>query len=348
MGSWITEKQLAVIAKAVAIIAVVLLHVLSFFPDSIYFDLPYKHFVIFLNQALRFNVPLFLALSGFGLTRKYQQKSLTKKDFLWGRAKKLLPLYCLWSIILFALLYLSRTWSSGVEGGFFQSLIFGQADYHLYFIFLIFQFYFLFSGLMSDKADSQQLKRLVIISGTVQIAWFLLLRFLVLNQTLVGQYLSSDQVQYRLVINWMFYFIFGIFLARVKLKLSQRDRFLALILVLICLISLFWSVYDSHQLLAQTQNVVFATSFIRLPVFIYATSFISAIVIYGQFLFSKKNLLIRVLSKIGQYSYLIYLSHTLVLRIVEGIITTGPRPFTLARASLVLLLGVAVSVLEVS
>ncbi len=347
MKRWLPEKQIVFIAKALAIIAVVILHTLSLFDDSIYFNFPYKHLSISLNQSLRFSVPLFLSLSGFGLAKKYQHKTLAKKKFILARAKKILPLYFLWSLLLFVLLNLSRTWSSGIEAGFIQSLILGQADYHFYFIFLIFQFYFLFSIFGSKTASSPLLKRLIGLSAIIQFGWFLLLRYLIVKQIPIGRYLISDQIQYRLIINWIFYFFFGVFLAQTNLKPLKTNPKASLILIAACIASLFWSIYDSHLLLARTGDIVFATSFIRIPVFLYSISFTSIIIIYGKSLFSKKLFLSKILSKVGQYSYIIYLSHTLILRIIEGFVKTGPRVTTLTRASTVLIVGTVISVIEV-
>ncbi len=105
--------------KGFAILAVVAIHVINVFigrnPSLINFD-----------QFLRFSVPLFTALSGLALAKKYLVK-LEIKNFYQSRLLKLLPLYILWSAIYWLV---TR-----------QSFPF---EYHLYFVPMIFQAYLIF------------------------------------------------------------------------------------------------------------------------------------------------------------------------------------------------------------
>src|SRR5437762_576617 len=80
--------------RGIAIIAVVILHVLSV-PHGIYNAPATQWWAVGLDQALRFCVPLFVAISGYGFWLKYQERHLHKRQFLLAQIEKLLPPYIL-------------------------------------------------------------------------------------------------------------------------------------------------------------------------------------------------------------------------------------------------------------
>lgn len=326
-----TEKKVGLIAKAVAIIAVVLLHILSLFPDSIYTVCDFNIIFIVLNQVARFSVPLFLALSGFGLARKYQGKCLSPQKFIGGRLKKLLPLYLLWSAILLIMLQVSHTWFQG-EVSFWQGILLGNIDYHLYFVPLIFQFYILFA-LISKLLPKHYFKWLLAGTGISQILLFAFIRWALMQEAgLLTDFFLNDQVQYRLFANWFFYFTLGLFAAQLNLKRLRERSLWIIVLFGIILTSLSWMVNDAQELINTTNNIAYSTSFIRPSVFLYASAVILTVIIYGPVLLKTTKRDFKILQMIGKYSYLIYLSHTLALRIAEGVVTSGPRNSTLVMA----------------
>ncbi len=340
------EKQASLIAKGIAVLAVVAVHALAIYPDTIYTTSDYRLIFIFLNQLSRFSVPLFLAVSGFGLARKYQHKKVENKHFIWTRIAKLLPQYLLWSAILFGVLYFGSTWGIEGESKFFARLLHGNADYHLYFVPLIFQFYLLFSVILSKIKNRKQLAVLVAASGILQISWFILLRYVTETKVPGISSLINDQLQYRQTISWFFYFLLGIFLAQFNLDKVRAIKTTGLGILLVTVLGLAWSVNDSFSLVEQTGRIVYATSFVRLPVFIYATGVIVATIIYGPIFLDFKTGLRRIMMVVGKYSYVIYLSHTLFLRILESFISSEPYSLTLINATLLFAIGIALSVVE--
>ncbi len=340
------EKQATLIAKGLAILAVVAVHALALYPDSIYTTSDNRLFFIFINQFSRFSVPLFLAVSGFGLARKYQHKNVENKQFIWTRIAKLLPQYLLWSVILFGVLYFGSAWNLDGDSRFLERLLHGNVDYHLYFVPLIFQFYLLFSVVLSRIKSRKQLAVLVAASGILQIGWFLLLRYVTEAKVPGISPLINDQLQYRQLISWTFYFLLGIFLAQFNLNKIRAIKTASLGILLVTVLGLAWSVSDSITLVEQTGRIVYATSFVRLPVFIYATGVIAAIIIYGPIFLNFKKSLRGAMIAVGKYSYVIYLSHTLFLRIIEGFMSSGPYSLTLINATLLFAVGIALSVAE--
>ncbi len=336
------EKEMGLLAKGLAILAVVLLHSLSLFPDSIYTSSDFKFVFILINQATRFSVPLFLALSGFGLTRKYLHTNISIITFMKKRIKKLLPLYLFWSVILFIIFSISNTWFLG-NNNLWQGILMGNIDYHLYFVPLIFQFYLLFS-FFPTELSKRKIFSLLLITGVLQILLFFGMK--ILPQYTKGslvEFTMNDQIQYRILINWSFYFILGIFLARINLNKIRSHRLYGPSLLTILMASLAWTVYEAQQLINSTNNIVFATSFTRPAVFFYATTLILSIIIYGPVMLQTFKLDLPILQKIGKNSFIIYLSHTLVLRIVQGLITNGPRLSTITLAGVLWLSGTIIS-----
>jgi probable poly-beta-1,6-N-acetyl-D-glucosamine export protein len=335
------SKQNSFKIKAIAIIAVIILHILSLFPKSIYTSNPYRSLFISINQICRFCVPMFLIISGYGLSRKYFNRDLSPINFLKSRIKKLLPLYFLWSAIFLIISKISNTWSYG-SINLWENIFLGNTDYHLYFIPLIFQFYLLFALLPKNK-KKYRLLIMVLGSGVIQIIWFLLIRGFFINKSNYTNFIANDQLQYRLLINWIFYFLFGISLAKFNFKKIQKVKIFKLTLVLISFLSLSWSIYDAHKILNQTNNIIYATSFIRPPIIIYTIGTALIMIFYNRQIFDQKILKYKFLLLIGKHSYIIYLSHTLLLRVLQGIITGTPRPSIIAIGSILFSTGVAIS-----
>ena len=336
------NKEVMLFAKALSIMAVVLVHMLAFFPETIYTESDYKLLFVGLNQLLRFSVPLFLALSGFGLSQKYGGKSISIKKFMVGRFRKLLPLYVLWSVILIMVFRLSGYWEQS-QGNLWQTIVFGKADYHLYFVPLIFQLYLLFTLLPKLKTLKQFLG-LVAVTVLVQVGWFSFIRIISGQETnAVNKLLLDDQVQYRLLHNWLFYFMFGVLFSQINLGWVRSKRLVKYVLGVVIGVGLVWSVIDAQMLIRDTGNLIYATSFIRLPVLVYATGVITAVLVFGESIFKFRAMRWKGWQVIGIYSYVIYLSHTLGLRVIEGMLSNHMGEPSLVMAGILLVVGTVVS-----
>lgn len=114
---------------------------------------------VLLNQLARFSVPVFVALSGFGLTMKYAGKNgagvmdrAAVKEFYLGRATKILLPFLVWTVLYFFLLE-RYVWSAKLDtlanlwinAGLLLGYLTTQGvDYHFYFFIIILQCYLLF------------------------------------------------------------------------------------------------------------------------------------------------------------------------------------------------------------
>lgn len=277
------------ILKLLAVTAVILIHA---FPN-----------VVVLNQICRFSVPLFVALSGYGLVMGYSHKSLNLVDFFRKRLLRLLP----WYLFFATLDILTITYIFHQNTAIYRDLplwklyVLGRADIHLYFVPMIFQLYLLFPLLFFLFKKIRSIY-LVVLALLWQIGWY----FLITQKTEIlsnNNSLWPDYQQYVYFTSWIFYFVLGMYLAKTK-------RFL-IIGFLATIVGLIWSVGNSLNLTNFGINIIVTERFTRLPVLMYATG---VIILSCNLINLIPN--IKILTRLGKFSYIIYLGHTLVLRLI--------------------------------
>ena len=271
------------IFKGVAMVAVIILHVI---PILYVFWSPYPpfspqaHFLIALDQINRFCVPMFILLSGYLLSLNYESSIAGVINFYKRRLLKLLPLYLFWWLVI--------------------KLTVPDVGYHLYFVPLIFQLYLLFPILFF------LVKKFPVI--------FVLL--VLIFQLYFLQFLSelnwSDQKQYQYFTSWVFYFVTGIVIC---LHEDQIRKF-RLIPVILTVVGYFLSLRSAYTLLDHGANINNITFFTRLPIFFYATGFCLAAILWRDKLSMLPKRLSSFLDYFGRESYLVYLCHTILLRII--------------------------------
>jgi probable poly-beta-1,6-N-acetyl-D-glucosamine export protein len=292
-----TDKQLAFFLKGLAILAVVGLHLLTLLPSSIYFSNSTQLAFLSFDQLLRFCVPVFIFLSGYGLSLKYQTKALNLVGFYRSRIIKLLPLYLLWSAYyLFLSEFIEPWWKVLQTGPIWKILLLGWSDYHLYFISVIFQLYLLYPLLL--KLIKSFPKTTLALSLLTQLGLYAY--FSVTNNP------PPDQIQNTLFLSWIFYFVLGIFLAGRKSFLSQKAGFL------IAVFGLILSIFDTHQYLNSTQSLILAIRSTKISQLLYSFGFITFFLNRPQS--TSENKLINWL---GKNSFLIYLSHPVLIHLAN-------------------------------
>lgn len=300
------------VLKALAVTAVILIHVtskyLSFFE---HLRTAEANWNLIFNQIERFSVPLFVALSGFGLARKYLHSPFDLRGFIQRRLWRLLPEYLIWSLIIFLLVsfYFHEGQMYGTKINIFELLIWGKADYHLYFVPMIVVLYSLFPLIFYLM---KRLPRIVLLAAAVYQIWWYWLISVNVERGPFDVNLWGDQRQYIFFGSWIFYFVLGIYLAIRPLRLS---RFWSVGILVIFSLSI--TVMTSHTLTAINSGVdlLIATRFTNLPVLVFASLFI---VLGVKYFIGEKEIyrgkLLNGLAGIGKLSYGVYLSHTLVVR----------------------------------
>ena len=296
-----------------AILAVITLHFLAALPSSTYIALESRPIAVAIDQFCRFCVPLFVALSGYGFWQKYQKNQLNWKSFILHQSMKLLPLYLVANTFFFLsftfVSYWRPTWTTPP---FWLQLLTGQADYHLYFLPMIFQCYLLFPILFWCVKKAPNVSLLT--AGIWQIILYLFFSDST-PHPFITKYFFTDYLQYVWFFTWIFYFVLGM---RLPAILSVMKKYKVLLLVSIAFTVFCWWWTTSNGLLAMSNGVdpIIAMRFTRLPVLIYASAALITFMAMSQILVRRMQPVVRPLIEVGKQSYLIYLFHTFFLRVL--------------------------------
>lgn len=299
--------------RGLSILFVVLIHLLAGLPLQLFSQHEWHPVFITLDQFGRIAVPLFLAASGFLLEKKYRNTNVDPLSFWRHRLPQLLPLYIFWSVLLFLLRINVPAWNIPPVGLTFENLLrilfLGQGDYHLYFIPLLVQMYFLYPLFHS------LIKRFswIFLAFTLFTQGFL---FLFIEQhtstNSLPSIFASDGKQYLLFLNWWLYFVLGMFMAQKQAFVQKWGK-------LWFILTLLLGIFSAHESLAQItegRDPLFALRFTRLPVLLYTSSFL---LFAWSYLARIPGLapapLRKLLIWMGDQSLLIYLSHTVILRL---------------------------------
>lgn len=318
--------------RALAIVAVIVIHVIA--ADSQYLQqngLPIPDYFLNLNLFSRFSVPVFIAISGYGLAKSFTKKWSDKlklkllSDFYFHRTFRLLPWYFFWAIIIY--LYLNFVGQGPANYGqtpFWKLLLFGKVDYHLYFVPMILKLYLIFPLLW---LAIHKFPRLTLVAAFLWQIYF----YRQLDATTL-----SDQQQYLQAGSWLFYFVFGIFLARRPVLANLQ---LQLFSILLLLAGFFWSLFRAYSQKALGVDPIIFTRFTQIPILLYATGVIlSGLFFIPPILPRLPAYLSTSLTSLGKHSYSVYLCHTLILRLaVRNLDIFSRLPFALS--VIVVLLG---------
>jgi surface polysaccharide O-acyltransferase-like enzyme len=298
------------ILKAVAIIAVLVIHTLSSLKQSPFVNSSSFQIIgVSLDQLARLSVPLFVALSGYGLSISYAKKKYNVFDFIFKRFLKVVPLFVLWSIFFIIMFNVVPAWSSSSDQpNFIWKLLLGRADYHLYFVPMIFQLYLIFP--LIYKIFKRWPLLTLLGSIGVQFVWWYFYSYLGWTVT-SWRYFEGDGEQYLWMTNWVAYFVLGMYLPKIWTWLD-KSKLLVIMLGLILLSSAAYSIFNAVSLIQGGLDPLYALKFTRYPLFVYS----SAVIIVLSYFVARMRKFNERLIKIGKHSYLIYLSHTFFLRII--------------------------------
>ena len=139
--------------RVIASLAVIIVHCVHFWVEEYaknqtFGSLPY--FTTYLDQISRFTVPLFLFLSGFGLTAKYVGQPLNISKYYKSRILKIFIPFLAWSAISsfrHVDYFLSLPWKFEFTRSLtivLRFLFIEGFDYQYYFLIVLFQLYLLF------------------------------------------------------------------------------------------------------------------------------------------------------------------------------------------------------------
>lgn len=284
------------ILRVVAAFSVIMIHISALYINEL--SLAY-----YLNQIVRYAVPLFIIMSGFLIQFSMTKKPpLSAKHFYQQRFSKLLIPYIFWSIFysLFNFIYSTHAWPTpDFLKTVFGHMLWGTASYHLYFMIIIFQLYLIYpviNKLWVKKAN------LILVSSFL--VTFLSQFILYLDMYPILNLPPAGQKLYLVIFPvWIFFLIWGMYLAdnnpKISVRLKQQPVKIFLVFGLSFLLLLLDSKYTAS----------YATS-IRPTVIIYTIS--SFLAFYLLALHYKKPLP-SVIGWLANQSFLIFLIHPFIL-----------------------------------
>ncbi|MCA1060819.1 acyltransferase [Rossellomorea aquimaris] len=290
--------------RAIACLLVVLVHV-----SGSYFHQQGQHFneyTLFINQISRFGTPMFSLISAFLLTYQIRKKGFNLRRFVSSRFTKIGLPFLFWSIFYLLFMYLlngENPFKFGIKP-FLVNFAFGNSAYHLYFMSIVFQFYLLFLFLQRFRS---------------KLSWTVLMSIAVMINIYFLNWFSPDQADgiWRVMLtqraflpNWIFYFIFGGFLAyywEPLLSFSKKSKVFLSIAALFIILGAVWE-YKLNGSISSNRT----TNIINLPIL---TLFVMGI---GSNITDLKWVN-GFFAKIGTFSMAIYLVHPFVLFIFQEI-----------------------------
>jgi probable poly-beta-1,6-N-acetyl-D-glucosamine export protein len=294
------------------------------------------YFLLFIKQLTVFSIPSFLAISGFffAFAARGVKASLGSK-LVWTRLINILIPYLIWSCFIFLIEF--RPTNSLKLKDYLVMLLTGQASPIYYYVIIICQL-ILVSPLLVPIAKGEGWKKLLLISGIVQVA-MILWNYLRLFNVVAW---SPDL----LFTNYLFFYVFGLSLGfhldPIKGWLSKWKKAL-----FICLIfSIPLAVIETEWIYRITGQdwrggVITAASAV------YAMLFLLVYLAYNEFTIPYP----RLLNQLGQKTYGLYLLHPIVLMVVSKLIYNY-APMLLSNEiifqTLLISLGVAIPMLIMS
>lgn len=289
---------------------------------------------VLFNQLARFSVPIFVFLSGYGLSKKFKSEDNQSfvqflKDFYLNRMLRIGVPFLVWTLIfLFAAKRIGYFAEIGILGSIFKSLrvigytiYYTGADYHFYFFTIILWCYLFFPFLVH------------IIHSNSKLAIILVFFFLMLLQLI---YLSPTHLLFfkygihrpvfpsSFFVKWLFYFYCGILLAKkdqnrnkfaitAKHITSPQKHWLTPLLFTVLSFSIVFAEYIFYN---NGQNPGNFDHFHRLTVWVYVFSLIWLIRSFNVQLTNSKLVHNQIISYLAGISFTVYIIHTSILRIL--------------------------------
>jgi len=277
--------------RAIAILAVVGVHTTTRVLEASSFNILGFSFTLFINQALRFAVPLFFMISGFvlELNFRFHQNYLS---YLKKRFSKIFLPYLFWSAIYYFFIYTTHTINFG------NTLLYGAASYQLYFIPTLLIFYIIFP-LIHKLYKIIANKWVMIALGIIQI--YLLYR---------TYYVTPLPIFYPLAIACLNYyaFILGMVSSHHQDFLQKLTKWI--IPTGILSIALAIAVFiQGRSLYLKTNNYLYFYSQWRPSVLAYTI----ALAAFLYILYNKLNLNPRIIKHFSRLSFFVFFIHVIIL-----------------------------------
>ncbi|MWV13754.1 acyltransferase family protein [Pseudomonas sp. R-28-1W-6] len=285
------------LVRAVAIIAVVMIHVASFYP---WFskDFSWGGYYIY-YQVTSFAVPTFILLSGLLLSMTGARRPFRYTEFLRARFLYIFLPYCAWSAAYFA--YRWDTLSPQIA---MIDFVTGRAFFHLYFVVIIIQLYLLFPlfRLAARRFEAHHL----LVALIVQIVAIKSARFLAPE--------LFAKLSTTLFVHWIFYFYVGCVIGtRYEAFKSLVEKYASAIIGVMAAISVY-KIGDFYYMTQLAKKATFwGYAQVLTPENVpYTLSVVALCIFWGQRL--QRQATLTTIKVVAINSFGVYLCHMFFLR----------------------------------
>ena len=317
------------ITRALAILAVLLIHSTSTPVTALSNESKFYPLYVFLNIFPKFAVPVFIFLSGFVLFYNYIQKELTKEliiRFYKKRVTQILIPYLFFSIFYYTAMQfyvthdLVSTWHALFSVEFLKKLLIGKAYTHLYYIFIIVQFYLIFPLFLYVLKKKPALSPHLIWIGFV-LQW----AFILLNAEF-WQYPYRGSISFSYICYFLAGAFLGIYFEKYKGWLQlKKGNFPIPLLFIWCvgLLSTIYNVYLYYYVFSSQTYLVNSTIF----ELVFQLQSLTACIVLLQlsyWIYNKWNhAWVNGFINLGVVSFGVYLLHPFFLFLYRQISTGG-------------------------
>lgn len=283
--------------RAFACIGVLLVHVSATYYNEA--DGVWNWFTYFFNQLGRFGTPTFAVISGFLLFHQVNKRGFSLKPFITSRTTKIIMPFVIWSLFYqFVTVYFLGGTLPTDPKVLLYNFTMGESFYHLYFMAIVVQFYLIFPILQLIKKGLGWWIGLIVSAA-------LSLYFTNLQEvSFASGMIEKVLVDKVFVMHWIFFFIFGGFLAYywkpISAWVKKHSALFAISAVIV-----YVGAYIEYKVIG-TISSRRETNLINIPLLSFAT-----IALYPYLV--KMNWLKNTLQVIGKLSMGIYLIHPFTL-----------------------------------
>lgn len=273
---------------------------------------------VFLNQFFRFGSPVFMMISGLVLFYNYRSfDEFDTKRFYKKKLKYIFLPYTIWSAIYFLYAhYVNNIPLKGEMPKLLRGILLGENYSHLYFIFLIFQFYILVPLILKYLIEPMKEKPIQVffIFALIQGA-ILIYEYYFRNPNAEGFMRLFNRYYWKTVFGWSSYFMTGGLIGlHYENFVDYIEKHIKGISIIYILVSTFYlgQVYFNIYI-NEGRNFYGKFGSIRPHTMIYAFFTMAMLIYITRKIAKKDNFFQRYLKNFGTYSFGVYFSHPLVL-----------------------------------